>query len=539
MHAVADVGLNRLGGGRRGGIRAGLAGVLVAAAMGLIGPDYSGLTSAVFAQTRATASRADDARGPLGREIAKQVDDNKMGKASVGISIVDVDTGEVIAEYRERQKLTPASNLKILTSGTAAVMLGADYKFTTTFNIDGDKLVVVGSGDPAFADPELLKDKNIPLEQFLDSLIQPIVDAQVKGLRQVVVDDRAFDRDMVHPTWPKDQLSRWYCAPVSGFNFYTNIIELWPRPAGVGEPATYRRVPDASWLEIINRTKTVGNKGTTAIGLDRDGDNNKFVLSGTILAAPQEPVSCTVSNPPAIFARLLADRLQKHPELLAIDEATGAPVRLTSRVASNDEKFDLSQPPIVAVQTPIFAVLRRCNVDSYNLYAEALIKTLGRSTGQAGSWGNGAAVIRMAVKDLVGPDAGDLVIVDGSGMSAENAVSPSLLSRWLAAIARNKDVGAMFIDSLPQPGEGTLTKRFAKRPPGIIHAKSGFIRGVQCLSGYIINPDNNRRLAFSVMANRLELAQGSAKQLHEDVVRKAAEWLEKQPVRSVREKLGG
>ncbi|MBX9735424.1 MAG: D-alanyl-D-alanine carboxypeptidase/D-alanyl-D-alanine-endopeptidase [Phycisphaerales bacterium] len=475
---------------------------------------------------------------PLDREVASIIAQNKMGQAEVGVSIIDVDSGDVIAGVNERKRLAPASNLKVLTAGTAALVLGKDWQFTTEIHVQGDRVIIIGSGDPALGDPELLKEQGISADEFLKRLVEPLAAAGVTGIREVVVDDRAFDRDMIHPTWPKNQLSRWYCAPVSGVNFHTNIVEVWPRPAGVGEPATFRKSPDAPWIEIVNRTRTVSGRGTTAIGLDRDGTGSSFVLSGTILSAPQEPISATVSEPAIVFGRLIGERIAASASMAARD-ATGAPVPINVRLATAEERWDFKEPAVVIVQTPLAPILRRCNVDSYNLYAEALIKAIGHKvTGQPGSWANGAAVIRMQVAKLLGPDAGELVIVDGSGMSAENDVAPSLLARWLAAVARDKDIGSMFVESLPMPGEGTLARRFSKRPKGItIHAKSGFIRGVQCLSGYITSDESGRRLAFSVMVNKLELAQGSAKELHEDIVRKAAEWMERQPAR--RTKLGG
>ncbi len=475
---------------------------------------------------------------PLDREIASIIAQNKMGQAEVGVSIIDVDTGDVIAGINERKRLAPASNLKLLTAGAAALVLGKDWHFTTEIHVQGDRVIIVGSGDPALGDPELLKEQGLSADAFLQQLVEPLAAAGVTGIREVVVDDRCFDRDMVHPTWPKNQLSRWYCAPVSGVNFHTNIVEVWPRPAGVGEPATFRKSPDAPWIEVVNRTRTVGARGTTAVGLDRDGNASTFVLSGTILSAPQEPISATVSDPALIFGRLIGERIAANPAMVARD-ASGNAIPINIRIATPEERWDFKEAPFVAVQTPLAPVLRRCNVDSYNLYAEALIKAIGHKvTGQPGSWANGAAVIRMQVAKLLGPDAGELVIVDGSGMSAENDVAPSLMARWLAGVARDKDIGSIFVSSLPMPGEGTLARRFMKRPKGVtIHAKSGFIRGVQCLSGYITSDESSRRVAFSVMVNKLELAQGSAKELHEDVVRKAAEWLERQPAR--RAKLGG
>src|SRR5262249_41478413 len=157
----------------------------------------------------------------------------------------------------------------------------------------------------------------------------------------------------------------------------------------------------------------------------RDQSTGNFILSGTILAAPQEPVSATISDPSLVFGRLIAERLAAAPDVPAKDPATGRATPINVRLAGPEEKFEFKEAPLVVVETPLAPILRRCNVDSYNLYADALLKAIGHHvTGQPGSWVNGAAVLRMQVAQLLGPEAGDLVVVDGSGMSAENGVAP-------------------------------------------------------------------------------------------------------------------
>ena len=87
-------------------------------------------------------------------------------------------------------------------------------------------------------------------------------------------------------------------------------------------------------------------------------------------------------------------------------------------------------------------VLRRCNVDSYNLYAESLFKRLGYEVTRApGSWSNGAAVLRMVLQEHLGIDAGKaFTVADGSGMSRNNRVTPRMLALWLKAMADDEKI---------------------------------------------------------------------------------------------------
>jgi serine-type D-Ala-D-Ala carboxypeptidase/endopeptidase (penicillin-binding protein 4) len=199
----------------------------------------------------------------------------------------------------------------------------------------------------------------------------------------------------------------------------------------------------------------------------------------------------------------------------------------TVRLAEEDER--LEGRPLAIITTHIRDILDRCNSDSQNLYAEALLKRLGHEvTRQPGSWSNGASVLRMTLSELLGPEhAATTVIADGSGMSRDNRVSPRTLTAWLAWISREPRFARLFADSLAMPGDGTLRRRFGDANlRNALQAKSGKINGVRCLSGYLTD-SSGRVIAFSIMVNDLregELALNSLK-LHEEIVTALDRWL--------------
>jgi D-alanyl-D-alanine carboxypeptidase/D-alanyl-D-alanine-endopeptidase (penicillin-binding protein 4) len=160
---------------------------------------------------------------------------------------------------------------------------------------------------------------------------------------------------------------------------------------------------------------------------------------------------------------------------------------------------------VALIRTPLEVVLRRTNINSHNLYAEALLKRVGQKvTGQPGSWENGAAVIRMAALKRLGPErASQIVIADGSGMSRDNLVTTEGLARWLVSFHNDRRVGEAFIASLPIAQEdGSLKARFAGRDlQAEIRAKTGYLRQVSSLSGYVTDSGSGRRLVFSVIVN--------------------------------------
>jgi D-alanyl-D-alanine carboxypeptidase/D-alanyl-D-alanine-endopeptidase (penicillin-binding protein 4) len=462
---------------------------------------------------------------PLQGEIDRLCGSAKTGKAKIGLSIIDVKTGELLAARRDDEAFIPASNQKLLTTGAALWVLKSNFEFQTEFRLDNDKLVIVGSGDPAFGDPEVLQQMTpkVTVTELLSTLAKGVTHAGVKQLSEVVVDDRVFDREFVHPTWPVEQLDKWYCAEVSGLIFHANVLDVYPRPGAAGQRPGAIFDPKTEIVELdTSRARTVVN-GNNTVWLRREPKSNRFQMLGDVRNAVTKPVQVTLTDNPLFFGQLFAERLEAEGVQIG-----GGPVpgggreQLPVRVVEPSEPMSAGRT-LAIVKTPLKDVVRRCNVESHNLYAEALLKRIGRDvTGQSGSWDNGASVLRMTLTERLGPDSAKSTIIrDGSGMSRENRVAPSTMTRWLVELSKDESVGSMFADSLPKPGEGTLEKRFRSNPPRhLVRAKSGYIRNVRALSGYVIDENDNHVVAFSILANDVPGGEEDSVvlQLHEQIV---------------------
>lgn len=470
------------------------------------------------------------AQGSLERRIGAAVEKARLGKAQVGVCVIDVQGDRELAHFASSEAgnsaLIPASNLKLLTTGAALLTLGPDYEFRTSFVILGDRLFIEGCGDPAFADPELLSKMHTGVEQFLDRLADSIAASARTPITDIVIDDRVFDRELVHPSWPADQLNRAYCAPVCGVNFHGNVLNVFPAPGTrAGDAPTVRTEPGARWIEFdFQRARTI-REGDTKVWIERGGSPWQFKLHGAVRHAPTEAVRVAVKDPATILGRLLADRL-------AAKAKSAVPA---VRMALQEDPVASSRPEsLVAavVRTPISVVLERCNVDSDNLYAESLLKITGHHvTQQPGSWSNGAAVMRMIVKDRIGSQhAATMTISDGSGLSRANRVTPRMLASWIANLAGDERVGETYVRSLAvAKEEGTLKSRFRNKTlANEVRAKSGYINEVRTLSGLVIEntagealvgDGAGRQLAFSILVNEIPAgADARAKELHENIV---------------------
>jgi len=150
---------------------------------------------------------------------------------------------------------------------------------------------------------------------------------------------------------------------------------------------------------------------------------------------------------------------------------------------------------------------------SQNLYAEMLLKQLGKRFGRAGSWKEGLQVERRFLIDSVGVDSTSFAATDASGLAKNNLATPRTLAQILAFTRRHPNRDA-FIRALPHAGQpGSLNSRFkGSALEGKVVAKTGSVSRVNALSGYI-ERDKGGPLIFSIMinnhlvSNRMVLAQ--------------------------------
>jgi D-alanyl-D-alanine carboxypeptidase/D-alanyl-D-alanine-endopeptidase (penicillin-binding protein 4) len=141
---------------------------------------------------------------------------------------------------------------------------------------------------------------------------------------------------------------------------------------------------------------------------------------------------------------------------------------------------------------------------SHNGFAEALLKTVGRVASGAGSFAEGSRATRVVLAQTLGLDTTRLGVTDGSGLSRSNQVTAGATVQLLTAMARSH-LAHVWEESLPVAarGAGSLRNRMGGTPAaGNLRAKTGTIRSVSSLSGYVRTADGER-LAFSIVANDL------------------------------------
>ncbi|HEV8378864.1 MAG TPA: D-alanyl-D-alanine carboxypeptidase/D-alanyl-D-alanine-endopeptidase [Tepidisphaeraceae bacterium] len=442
-------------------------------------------------------------RADLQKDIQSILDDALLRNASVGIAVAAMPEGRELYRHNEHQLLMPASNMKILTTSAALNLLGADFKFRTMLVQRGDDLVLIGDGDPAFGDAELLKKSGLSATTVFEQWA-----TQLKGqtFRHVLVDDSIFEPSAMHPRWDPKQFQNKFSAEVSGMTFNEGCVDLAVKSAPGGD-AIYRMTPPTRYTPIRNTCVTGGRGGVI---VTRQPNSNEISLRGGCTAT-EVTVSITVHDPALLAATVLAETLSSGG--VRFTGSVGRDRSVRARMPGGNQGITV----LAVHETALSTVLARANKDSVNLYAECLARRMGASSGGTGSWDSGGAAIIGFLKRIGIADT-EFKVDDGCGLSREDRVSAHAMVQILHTnfVGRYRDE---FMSSLAVGGkDGTLDNRF-KEMRGRVIAKTGYIANVSALSGYLKGRDE-QWYAFSILMNAVPSgANGRAKQLQEALIR--------------------
>ncbi|HEU5050113.1 MAG TPA: D-alanyl-D-alanine carboxypeptidase/D-alanyl-D-alanine-endopeptidase [Gemmatimonadales bacterium] len=456
--------------------------------------------------------RPSDLHAQSSRRLDALLDAEPFRHSIWGVALVD-ERGKLLYGRNADRMFTPASNTKLVVTAVAAALLDPDFRVHTSLYgtgpvVDGvlqGDLVLYGRGDPAFgvrcyavdtmAVDACDRDPAGPLRKLVDGL-------RARGIRTVngaiVGDGSYFEPTIIHPAWDYYDTFWWYAAPVSGLTLNDNSVDIsWKPGPSVGAPAVLTLSPDYHGLHFENRTRTVEAGGRTTIGDEmwRTLGTHEAWAEGTVALDHRGGTDYFAIPDPNLFAARAMRSLLAEAGISVTGETRATTDSLA--YAHARRSAPLAEVASRPLRDWIFPILNT----SQNLYAEVLLKQLGRQFGTAGSWAEGIRVERRFLIDSVGVDSAQFSVFDGSGLAAENLVSPLAFTQILSYM-RKHPRWSTFAAGLPQSGmRGSLRTRFLGTPlEGRVRAKTGSISRVNTLSGYIETP-KGRLLTFSIQAN--------------------------------------
>jgi len=438
-------------------------------------------------------------------DISRTLASPKLNAGRTSVVVADAASGSVITQHMPDLALNPASCAKILTSLTALKTLGPDFRFKTVFASDRKPrdgtigtLYVKGYGDPSLVNEELLK---------LGAHLRAFGIRRITG--GIVIDNSFFDGF----DYPRKggNAGRAYTAPTSALAVNFNSVGVEVAPTRSGRRSKVELKPPIDVYSVRNRV-TTGGRTRLGVVMGGGSDGRTITASGRISSRVQPAVIWrSISEPVEYAGAVIAYQFRQ-----AGIEVTG-PVR-SGRMPSGAH--------VVAEQfsRPLSEIVYDMMKLSTNFVAEQITKTLGAAVhGAPGSTAKGVRAIGDYLVSI-GVPRGEIVLENGSGLSALSRISASQLVRVLIAAYNDELVRDEFVESLSILGVDGTMRSWTKMAPelaGIVHAKTGTLDGVSTLAGYV-PMSGSRVAAFAILANGLPKGPWAAKEAQLEIVKSVA-----------------
>ena len=367
----------------------------------------------------------------------------------VSAVVADPATGRTLLSQDGARLMTPASTAKLVTSVAALAVLGANATFTTRVvrGATPDSIIIVGGGDPTLAVHQFPA-QDYPQPATLASLAAATARAlKAQGRTTVSV---GYDTSL-------------YTGP--------GLAPGWPE--------SY--VTTGNVTPIVSLEVDQGR--LTAAGTPEDADD-PYNLS----PRSTDPAGMAAASFTALLA---ADGIH----VTGSPAAQVAPAHATGMAS-------VSSPPLSAIVDQMLE-------ESNNVIAENLARQVALATGQPASFSGAAAAVIAELRRL--GVSGGLRLVDGSGLSPQDAIAPATLAQVVELATAEAGLRPL-LAGLPVAGfSGTLSagqsvfSGIGGAALGSVRAKTGNLGTVTALAG-LVTDKNGTTLVFVFMADQIPAA---------------------------------
>jgi serine-type D-Ala-D-Ala carboxypeptidase/endopeptidase (penicillin-binding protein 4) len=423
-----------------------------------------------------------------------------MVHASVSLCFLNTAGGESVFEYNAERSLIPASILKLVTTSAALELLGPEYRFKTVLGYSGSlnkltgkligDIIIKGGGDPALGS-DYFKGY---YRNFLDNWITAIKNLGITKIDgKIVTDDSRYDYQPVPAKWLWEDTGNYYGAGAFGLSVFDNTYKIHFRTSSdSSNPVITLITPVYCRYELSNQLMAAGNSDKGYVFAAPYG--NTGWLAGSIPVSNDDFIlKASITDPPLLLAKIIDSKLDS-----AGIDVSGDPS--TTRI---DQRSYYQEPATISelFSPPLSEMIEVLNHESINLYAEHLLKELGKVYKSMGTTAAGIEVLKQFLEDSGIGNSG-IFIEDGSGMSPLDAITARKLAQVLYYMKNSAKYFNDFCTSLPDAGkEGTLKNYF--RDPVFdsrIKAKSGSMTRVRSYAGYL-KTLSGTDLVFCIIVN--------------------------------------
>jgi D-alanyl-D-alanine carboxypeptidase/D-alanyl-D-alanine-endopeptidase (penicillin-binding protein 4) len=450
-------------------------------------------------------------RGDLGFQ---SLDSPELKGSRIGLMVRTL-SGQELISIRPDERFIPASNTKLFVTAAAFHALegiaSPDSAGATTVRLEPSDtgppdLVLVGGGDLQ------LSDRSDCRSNCLRDLALQVAQSGVTDIRSVIVDGRLFPDERWSPGWSWNNLQNRSGAPLSALTIDGNEARIVVSPQHGTDNRPSVRVALPPEMAVIDNEALIVDGEDSAIVVERKPGSRTVSVRGTIGDMAPDDVFILSVEDPLLFAGL---RFQAHLAAAGVNVGSDPKIRRRGSVqAAGTASPTQAGSPSAGVEIarltppPIAESLIEINKASQNVEAEVLLRRLGLLKGQ-GAAEDGLAIIHDMLAGA-GTERWTYDIVDGSGMSIYNRVTPRMMTDFLIW-ANAQPWGEAWKATLPVGGiDGTLRRRFSDGPlRAKVSAKTGSLNAVNALAGYM-TAKSGRQLVFAAYLTDYPMASASA-----------------------------
>jgi D-alanyl-D-alanine carboxypeptidase/D-alanyl-D-alanine-endopeptidase (penicillin-binding protein 4) len=430
---------------------------------------------------------ADDAIPDPVREALRA---QKIPVDAVSVVVQDTRDARPILRVAAARARHPASVIKLLTTFSGLETLGPNYTWKTEAYRSGSLQNERLSGDlfiKGYGDPFLVTER---FWLFLRALLD-------RGMRDIegdlVLDNSYFETLAGQPGDFDGKPHRVYNAMPDALtlNFQATQFELIPDAEA--DRVRLITTPPLANLSMENSLRLVGGPCRSEhrrprLDIEADRSAARVRVSGDIARDCSGVALNRLTLPPS--AHLFG-------AFRALWAEQGGQFNGALRLGHVD-------PDAVLVyrqnSQPLSELVRGMNKFSNNFMTRQLMLTLGaESAGPPGSLEKGRAAIQSWL-NARGIDLPNLVLDNGAGLSRKTRISADGMARLLQA-AYESTYMPEFMSSLPLAAlDGTMRRRLRAEPlAGRAHIKTGSLRDVSAMAGYVTLPNGQRRIVVTLI----------------------------------------
>ncbi|MGP1435997.1 MAG: D-alanyl-D-alanine carboxypeptidase/D-alanyl-D-alanine endopeptidase [Phocaeicola sp.] len=440
----------------------------------------------------------------LQQKLNALVNSETLRTSEIGVTVFDLTADKSLYKYQDEKLYRPASTEKIITSVTALARLGESYTFDTKLCYTGEikqdtlhgNLYVIGHFDPLFSDEDL----------------NHLADAVIANGIHFITDTLAADVSMMDsvywgPGWSWDDTPSSDQPYLSPLMLNQGCVEVTVSPQEKGTRPAVDCMPFSDYYQIDNRA--ISHDPTAGkLKITRNWLSNGNIISITGNVTRRTTVTLSIQPSERFFLHTLVNRLNNR----------GVRSKYVSFINYPDS-LDKDVRTLLTLSRPLREVLDPMLKKSNNLCAESVFYQVAANmfSHKYLTAKDGADAIKTFLSGAIGKNPEDYNIVDGSGLSLYNYLSPELLLAFLKYAYNHKEIFDVFYDYLPIAGvDGTLKNRMKKtKAQNNVHAKTGTVKGVSSLAGYV-RAGNGHMLAF-VIINQNIMKQKEARDIQDKI----------------------